>query len=586
MKQVRTSSLSKIKTVFDSTDSNVFHFKTLNKSFNQNEFGVELAQPIVRYSNNVVQWKAKASSELLPFNVLSKEEQDSVAQIIQQTFTDFRERTSIKPESFYDNIMEIPGSDSLLVGKSSDGYEIVITDWGFLEDTIDRETGVLYQLFPVPDFSVLARLKNQYGKVIPNEKIILKSGDISREDLTDNNGCARLGDLMRDTDFTLKSNSGSFLPKDFSADGRDFYDVILQENIKLSFRVRNEEGIAIPNCLLEYHSTQSNTIHLKTNSLGIAEVTQIACDDQFSVRKDKLILKEKIPNEDTLYDIVISEEKVLPIDEETEISSGVEEPVIKSPVTLIFLNRFGKAISNLNVEVRKREGDKFLAKETNSEGKIEIDNLQEGNYEVNFHRRSSQWNYSFDHEVGNKVHQFSVKPIYPWFWWLLCLLALILLIWCSFFNCFCQSVSTSNSPNSTVHQYEQRNLNNAPDDMLNENNLTKEINEEIIPCNLQKKSGGAGITMNNHELGNISGVVKIAFDMREIPDKLEVFYEGELVASTFDIPNHSDGFIGESIGSCCGLLSFKYEPKNDKYCTVKVTGNHNTEWSYGVGCPE
>ena len=122
--------------------------------------------------------------------------------------------------------------------------------------------------------------------------------------------------------------------------------------------------------------------------------------------------------------------------------------------------------------------------------------------------------------------------------------------------------------------------------MLNENNLTKEINEEIIPCNLQKKSGGAGITMNNHELGNISGVVKIAFDMRKIPDKLEVFYEGELVASTFDIPNHSNGFVGERLGSCCGLLSFKYEPKNDKYCTVKVTGNHNTEWSYGVGCPE
>jgi hypothetical protein len=589
MKQVRTSSLSKIKTVFDSTDSNVFHFDGLNKSFNQNEFGVELAQPIVRYSNNVVQWKAKATSELLPFNVLSKEEQDSVAQIIQQTFTDFKERTSIQPESFYANIMEIPGSDSLLVGTTSDGYEIVITDWGFLEDTIDRQTGVLYQLFPVPNFSVLARLKDRHGKLIPNEEIRLEAGDVYRGDLTDLNGCARLGELMRGSSFILKSNSGCFEAKDFSADGRSFYDIMIKESVILSFRVKNGEGLPIANYHLEYSSPQHNKIQLKTNSIGLAEVIEVVCIDRFFVNKDKVLFNEVIPDKDTLYDIVIEEEKKSPPIVEPDIPVFIEEDLILSPVSLVFLNRFGKAISGLNVEVKDSKGKISIVKETDKEGRIEIDNLEEGNYEVKFTRRSSQWNYSFDHKLTNEVHEFCVKPIYPWLWWLCCLIVLALLICCTFFNCICELRGTSNSIDSSSRQYEQKELNATPNKTGDEteSNLTEEINEEIIPCNIQQKSGSAGITMNNHELGEEAGIVKIAFDMQEIPDKLEVFYEGKLVASTFEIQNNIDGFVGASLSSgCCGLLSFNYVPEDDKFCTVKITGNYNTEWIYGVGCPE
>ena len=587
MKQVRTSSLSKIKTVFDSTDSNVFHFNRLNKSFNQNKFGVELAQPVVRHSNNVVQWKAKAISELLPFNVFPKEEQDSIAQIIQQTFADFKERTSIKPEVFYDNIMEIPSSDSLLVGITSSGYEIVITDWGFLEDTIDRQTGVLYQLFPVPNFSVLARLKDRNGKVVPNEKIILEAGDVFRGDITDSNGCARLGELMRGTSFILKSNSGCFVAKEFPADDRAFYDVIILENVILSFRVRNEDGEPIANHYLEYNSPQHHKIQLKTNSIGLAEVVQVVCSDRFVLNRDKVLFNEVIPDKDTLYDIVIEEEKVSPAIVKPDIF--IEEELKLSPVSLVFLNRFGKAIPGLNVEVIDSKDKISFFKETDSAGRIEIDNLEEGNYEVKFTRRGTQWNYSFDHKLTNNVHEFCVNPIYPWLWWLCCLIVLVLLICCTFFFCICELGSTPHSLDSNSRQHEQRDLNATPNNVgyETEPNLTEEINKEIIPCNIQQKSGSAGVTMNNHDLGEEAGIVKIAFDMQEIPDKLEVFYEGELVASTFEIKNNADGFVGASLSSgCCGLINFNYVPVNDKYCTVKITGNNNTEWKYGVGCPE
>ncbi len=102
------------------------------------------------------------------------------------------------------------------------------------------------------------------------------------------------------------------------------------------------------------------------------------------------------------------------------------------------------------------------------------------------------------------------------------------------------------------------------------------INEDpsaAIPCNSRTESGKEGITRKTHDLGENAGTATISYEMYSVPDKLEVYYEGNVVASTRD-------FVSSS-----GSLTFNYTPNHDTYCTVVVTGLSGTDWAYTVGCP-
>lgn len=52
------------------------------------------------------------------------------------------------------------------------------------------------------------------------------------------------------------------------------------------------------------------------------------------------------------------------------------------------------------------------------------------------------------------------------------------------------------------------------------------------PCGQVTASGGQGTTKTRHALGPDAGTVGIIYDMFSIPDRLDGFYKGTLVAST------------------------------------------------------
>ena len=107
------------------------------------------------------------------------------------------------------------------------------------------------------------------------------------------------------------------------------------------------------------------------------------------------------------------------------------------------------------------------------------------------------------------------------------------------------------------------NLNQQLIDCKNSQNIIdttkKEKIDNYIQCNAVVKSGGQGETITQHDLGNKSGNVLINYDLYSIPDKIEVYYENNLVASTF-------GYINGS-----GTIQFFYTAEKGKptYCTVK-----------------
>ncbi|MFM7683389.1 MAG: hypothetical protein ACKO7P_11690 [Bacteroidota bacterium] len=107
-----------------------------------------------------------------------------------------------------------------------------------------------------------------------------------------------------------------------------------------------------------------------------------------------------------------------------------------------------------------------------------------------------------------------------------------------------------------------------------------------VPCDSDTKSGGPGVTETIHNIGNKSGRVKINFDMDNQPDRLEVYYEGRRINSTFEIPGNRNGYVGGEYSNGVGVLSFDYKHNKDMFVKVVVTGPTGTTWRYTLGCPE
>lgn len=97
-------------------------------------------------------------------------------------------------------------------------------------------------------------------------------------------------------------------------------------------------------------------------------------------------------------------------------------------------------------------------------------------------------------------------------------------------------------------------------------------------CNNATLAGGPGITQTNHDLGR-SGPLSfdLSWETWNVPDTIDVFYQGAMVFST--------GPIGDNINQGTGGAVINLPPGTDTSVLVKVTGPGGTEWEYAVGCP-
>ncbi|WP_151734139.1 PKD domain-containing protein ['Paenibacillus yunnanensis' Narsing Rao et al. 2020] len=96
-----------------------------------------------------------------------------------------------------------------------------------------------------------------------------------------------------------------------------------------------------------------------------------------------------------------------------------------------------------------------------------------------------------------------------------------------------------------------------------------------IQCGRNTQSGGGSLTENEHEMGAARGTVKLTYNMNSAPDRLDVYYQNQLLASTNK----------EVAGS--GTLTFSYNPVGGiTQIKVVVTSTANsTQWDYLVNCP-
>ncbi len=98
----------------------------------------------------------------------------------------------------------------------------------------------------------------------------------------------------------------------------------------------------------------------------------------------------------------------------------------------------------------------------------------------------------------------------------------------------------------------------------------------LQPCGQSTASGGQGTTKTRHALGRYAGTVSITYDMFSVPDRLDCFYRGVLVATT-------GGLV-----SGPGTLTWDYAPgsTDPPWCLVVMSApNAGTAWTYTLACP-
>lgn len=192
---------------------------------------------------------------------------------------------------------------------------------------------------------------------------------------------------------------------------------------------------------------------------------------------------------------------------------------------------------------------------------------------------------------------------YWWLVWLIFLLSLLLL----YLFCPCKK----NSQKSTCHQLHHihKNIDTLnsgllfccdckrellPENPEPENDTTKNNPPKESPkppkkaqnCNSFVQSGIDGVDIQYVNLGSKSGRVIITYDMQNEPDKLEVFYEGKRVTSTFEVGGNRKGFVGgDNSAGATGTLIFNYKHNVEDFVKVVLTGGIGTSWNYKISCP-
>ena len=98
---------------------------------------------------------------------------------------------------------------------------------------------------------------------------------------------------------------------------------------------------------------------------------------------------------------------------------------------------------------------------------------------------------------------------------------------------------------------------------------------EPQPCNETTVSGGEGITVTNHELGQTGGSFQFDYDTVIQPDQITIRYEGNII---FDVgPIGTGGTVTTTVN---------YGPGTSTQIEITVDGvEAGTVWSYTVHCP-
>jgi hypothetical protein len=176
-------------------------------------------------------------------------------------------------------------------------------------------------------------------------------------------------------------------------------------------------------------------------------------------------------------------------------------------------------------------------------------------------------------KINSKTSQFFYRN-----WWLFYLLIFVLIGLIFFIGCNPKHNSDLTSVHAKLSTLEDQIECGLKQKEQEAEQEYQQSPVNTIPCDSGPTySGGQGYTENHHELGSSGGIVTVNYDMQNVPDQIDVLYNGTLVASS------------KSLISGEGSLSWRYNPikGGPTYCIVRISAPEDgTVWTYNLGCPQ
>jgi hypothetical protein len=273
--------------------------------------------------------------------------------------------------------------------------------------------------------------------------------------------------------------------------------------------------------------------------------------------------------------------------ENSWFKNGKTYGILKGKVQgTVLKNRFEKNIEEKekNKEDRplKEDSDKTNAEDFRKKEKTSTDNDESNRVERQDEDNKEGGNRNVDNPpVGPGCMDKFTNPgcgsiffgqgCFKWLIWLLLFLLLLLLLR----ECTGKGMGYKCFSDWLTKKSEIEKIKKSMDSL---DRLLSDLNKDSKACSDESYEGTNKIVINNYILDTISGHITLEYNMKVIPDLLEVFYDGNLVASTYD-------FVSQK-----GELTFnyQYDPNKPDYFTVKVSPGDNpkTKWSYKLNCPK
>ena len=191
---------------------------------------------------------------------------------------------------------------------------------------------------------------------------------------------------------------------------------------------------------------------------------------------------------------------------------------------------------------------------------------------------------------------FNWFPNFNWLRWLLYLLAILLLLYilgrCTQFT---QKIYCKIKDKTVVEELKElRAHNDSLQDKINNTTL------QIEPCGGGVDFEGSNLPWSRMvDIGEQSGRVQIDFNAKTIPDRLEVIYDGKIVAESkqYNFEPDSDGetfwylrkYGGFTQGDTTFYFDYQYNDKRPTHMLIRVIPNRmysGTLWKLTYSCPQ
>lgn len=420
MQEVSRSSLGSIKSVFGSNEDNIY-FYNLIKRLNLMDGNFELAKPVIQNNAGFVIWKSENEGPY--FRFIDLEDSRLKIQIenqVNSTLIDFESK--IKRfndiENFFDKIIEIPRKESIFYAHKQQGIVVILTEWGFYLDELRQSQGVLKKIFPSGLKSFIINFCTPDGVSVPKVTVELKFNDNIMVKSSDEKGRIKLNNIVPNSTLQIKSLNNDFEDISTVINGHEI-NVIVDNKVKLSFKVQDKFGRPIINDNFDFRSDELGNIFILSDSEGCFFVEHPLSYGHFQIsdNQKRLLLSEKVTLSDSSFIITIDDTSDLSSSELPEIIISSENLTKKKDVFFELLDNKNNPIKNISVDFYGQNGKtKFI---TDNMGMFKVPDLKDGiEYAIFVEYKKFSWKKDFLHNHNVDKYTFNVKGRRLVWWWL------------------------------------------------------------------------------------------------------------------------------------------------------------------------